>query len=218
NANGSATRGTFRANAVRTIVSQSGIGATYTLGVERSDLWDRTDVVDTSGSGPGPLRLQESRRSTGTGVLGQAVVSFKDKAYLTAGLRSERIGQDAGVGQFATLPLLGVAVVKDFTNLSVKWRAGYGKGIRPIRSTVHLATREPRRTIRGSDPAPEQQEGLEFGTDIRVGRALGFHVTRFDQLVSGLIQAVTVTAPSSSGPGSRTSWYQLQTVGEITNR
>jgi outer membrane receptor protein involved in Fe transport len=219
NANGSATRGTFRASAVRSLVSASGVGATLTFGAERSDLWDRTDVVGPSGSSPGaPPIIQESGRGTSTGFLGQAVVSFRDAAYVTAGLRRERIGQTYGPAQFSTLPLLGVAVVKDFTNVAVKFRAGYGKGIRPSRSTLHLATRDPRRTMRNPNLAPEQQAGLEAGADIRIGRVVGIHVTRFDQLVSGLIQAVTVTAPTSSGPGGKSSWYQLQNVGEISNK
>ena len=219
NANGSATRGTLRGSAVRTVVSASGIGATVTLGAERSDLWDRTDVVEsTSGSGGEQMLIQEDGRSSSTGLLTQAVVSLRDKVYLTGGLRHERIAPTFGLVQFSTLPLFGVAVVKDFTNVSVKWRAGYGKGIRPSRSTLHLATRDPRRTLRNANLAPEQQAGFEFGTDIRIGRVLGIHVTRFDQLVSGLIQSVTVTDPTSSGPGSKSSWYQLQNVGEIANK
>jgi outer membrane receptor protein involved in Fe transport len=216
-ANGRAVRGTVRANAVHAVVSPTGIGTTFTFGAERSDLWDRTDAVQTLPTG-GPVLIQESSRSSETGLFGQAVVSVRDKAYLTAGLRQERIGLSSGPGQFSNLPLLGVALVQDFSNVAVKWRAGYGKGIRPIRTTLHLATKDPRQLVRNPDLAPEQQEGFEIGTDIRVGRRLGVHVTRFDQLVSGLIQMVTVPRPSSSGPGSdRSLWFQLQNLGEISN-
>jgi hypothetical protein len=222
NASGSATRATLRFSAVTTTGSPERVGATTTLGVERSDLWDRTlgeIAPDDGSSGPGSGRLQRhvDGRSSNTGLLAQTVVNFGEAAYVTAGLRRERITQNLGLSQFATLPLLGVAVVRDFSALSVKWRAAYGKGIRPSRSTMHPATREPKRTLKNPTLAPEEQAGVEFGTDIRVGRMLGLHVTRFDQLVSGLIQTVTVENPSSSGSGSRSSWYQLQNVGEISN-
>jgi hypothetical protein len=83
------------------------------------------------------------------------------------------------------------------------------------------------------------QSGVEAGVDLLVGRVLGFHVTRFDQLAAGLIRPVAV---SSSGPGpggdgggggggrggsgpggggpndGRRIAYELQNVGEITNR
>ena len=219
NARGSATRGTMRANAVTTFGTPNRVGATLTLGAERSDLWDQTlrEVSPTS-SGPGSGQAHVAGHSNSTGVLAQAVVSFSDAAYVTTGLRRERITQGIGRSQSATLPMLGVAFVQDFSRLSVKWRAGYGKGIRPARSTMHVATREPKRILRNPSLAPEEQAGIEFGADVRIGRVLGLHVTRFDQLVSGLIQTVTVTNPTSSGPSGTSSWYQLQNVGEISNR
>src|SRR6185503_10723954 len=138
--------------------------------------------------------------SSSTGLLTQAVFSFRDAAYLTTGIRRERIAQSIGPSQFATLPLAGVALVRDFSKVSVKWRAGYGKGIRPSRSTLHVAGIEPKRTMRNPNLEPEEQSGIEYGTDLRVGRMLGVHVTRFDQLVLGLIQTVTETNPSGPGP------------------
>jgi hypothetical protein len=44
------------------------------------------------------------------------------------------------------------------------------------------------------------QSGVEAGVDLLVGRVLGFHVTRFDQLAAGLIRPVAVSS-SSPGPG-----------------
>ena len=84
---------------------------------------------------------------------------------------------------------------------------------------MHAATREPRRTVANPELGPEEQSGIEAGVDVRLGRILGVHVTRFDQRVSGLIQAVTVANPTGSNSGpSKSSWYQLQNVGEISNR
>jgi iron complex outermembrane receptor protein len=64
------------------------------------------------------------------------------------------------------------------------------------------------------------QSGIEGGFDVFYGRVLSLHVTRFDQLASGLIQSVAVVDTQSSGPqsGLRRVYYQLQNVGEISNR
>src|SRR5262249_51710761 len=56
--------------------------------------------------------------------------------------------------------------------------------------------------------------------DLLLGRVFSLQVTRFDQVASGLIQRVMVSADtaSSSGPGGRRVGYQMQNVGEVTNR
>ena len=220
NASGSAVRATMRANAVTTFGRSDRLGATITLGAERSDLWDRTvGELPTGSSGPSPApRELEHGRSSSVGALAQAVVAFRDAAYVTAGLRREHIIQSQGTNQQATLPLLGVAFVQDFKLASIKWRAGYGKGIRPARSTMQVVAFAPKRRLQNPSLEPEEQSGVEVGADVRLGRRLALHVTRFDQAVSGLIQVVTVDPPSSSGPGDGSSYHQLQNVGEIANR
>lgn len=218
-ASGSAARGTLRASAVATLGAPDRVGATLTVGMEQSRLWDRT-LGEVELEADAPNRPEYVRGVSGsTGLLAQTTLAVRNAAFLTAGIRRERIDQAHGPSQLALLPMLGVSVVRDFTFASVKWRAAYGKGIRAPRSSMHVATREPRRTIVNRDLGPEEQSGIEAGVDLRLGRVLGLHVTRFDQLVSGLIQPVTVVKPAgdNSGP-SRSSWYQLQNVGEITNR
>jgi iron complex outermembrane receptor protein len=49
-----------------------------------------------------------------------------------------------------------------------------------------------------------------------IGHALSFHVTRFDQTASGLIQLVST--PGDAPPGGPRIAYELQNVGAITNR
>ncbi len=221
-ASGSAHRGTLRANAITTFGNPDRIGGSFTVGAEQSILWDRTlGEVKQDGSGSGSdddLRYVNGRTGS-LGLLAQTTVALSNTAYLTAGIRRESIEQSEGASQFASLPLLGLSVVRDYRLFSLKWRVAYGKGIRAPRSSMHLATREPRRTLSNRALGPEEQAGIETGVDVRLGRLLGVHVTRFDQLVTGLIQPVTVTAPpgSNSGP-SRSSWFQLQNVGEISNR
>lgn len=216
-ASGSALRGILRVNAVTHVGSPDQVGASLTVGAEQSTLWDRTlrEFDDDSGDDDEFVRSQ----STNAGVLGQTTLTFRNTAFLTAGLRHERVDQPRGATQRVLLPLAGVSVVRDYDGFSVKWRAAYGKGIRAPRSSMHLATREPRRTVANDGLMPEEQSGIETGLDLRVGGALGVHLTWFDQTVSGLIQTVTVDNPTQGNSGSsRSSWYQFQNVGEIANR
>ena len=120
----------------------------------------------------------------------------------------------------------------------MKVRVAYGKAIRPAETTIRATSWMGMRGSAGaSNLSPEEQSGVEAGVDLLVGRLMALHVTRFDQLASGLIQPVAV---SSSGPGpgegdgggggggpgsgsrapndGRRIAYDLQNVGEITNR
>jgi iron complex outermembrane receptor protein len=157
--------------------------------------------------------------SSNTGLSAQANVTISDAAYLTAGLRRERIGQTTGLSQYATLPMLGAAIVRDYGPVTLKLRGAYGRGVRAPRSTSHLVTREPRRTLANPNLAPEEQSGFEAGTDMIFARRLGLHLTRFDQRAFGLIQTVTIvdTIVGSGGVGKTMYWYQQQNVGEISN-
>ena len=216
NASGSAMRGTLRASVVTRRGSPDRFGVTMTFSLEESLLQDRTGSRPAvpSGSGPRP----DDRWSTNTGLTAQSNVSILDALFVTAGVRRERIGQTTGISRFATLPMLGAALARGDDSFAWKLRGAYGRGVRAAHSPVHLAAREPRRAMPNPDLDPEEQAGVEAGADITLWNRIGLHLTRFDQLASGLIQTVTITDPDNSGPGSRRSWYQLQNVGEITNR
>src|SRR5205814_172044 len=104
----------------------------------------------------------------------------------TAGIRNERIGQPTGLSQYATLPMMGAAVVHDFGVTTLKFRGAYGRGIRAPHSTSHPVTRElSRRTLANPNLAPEEQSGFEGGVDLLVGRHFETHLTRFDQRAFG---------------------------------
>jgi iron complex outermembrane receptor protein len=136
--------------------------------------------------------------------------------------------------------MFGAAFVQDLGRAALKLRVAYGKGIRPAETTIRTTSWMG---MRGSEAAsnlsPEEQSGVEAGVDLLVGRTLGFHLTRFDQLASGLIQPVAVSSSGpgpggggggggsgGSGPGGGGGGpndggriaYELQNVGEITNR
>ena len=163
-----------------------------------------------------------------TGLVAQANTSLENRLFLTAGLRLERDDALVGSTRVSSLPMLGAAVVGDRGDVTLKLRAAYGKGIRPVQGAIReLAWGGHRAELVAYDLTPEQQAGVEAGADLFIGRTLGFHVTRFDQQATGLIQSVAVTVPArSSSRGSRFDdrsggdyvAYQLQNVGEISNR
>jgi iron complex outermembrane receptor protein len=64
---------------------------------------------------------------------------------------------------------------------------------------------------------PERQSGVEFGADLFFDRRFAFHVTRFDQRASGLIQQVAAPRDTAGPAPSKRIGYLLQTVGEIRN-
>jgi iron complex outermembrane receptor protein len=66
----------------------------------------------------------------------------------------------------------------------------------------------------------EKQSGVEAGADFFIGRLTSLHLTRFDQRASGLIQPVSIAPPVPVGQSTqpRRIVYELQNVGQITNR
>ncbi|HUQ80756.1 MAG TPA: TonB-dependent receptor plug domain-containing protein [Gemmatimonadaceae bacterium] len=172
-----------------------------------------------------------------TGLVAQSTTSLRNRLFLTAGMRVERNDALVGSTRLTTLPMLGGAIVGDRGDVTLKVRAAYGKGIRPVQGAIReLAWTGHRTALVAYDLTPEEQAGIEAGADLFVGRNLGFHVTRFDQQATGLIQSVAVTVPgrassrgarSESGTGGASGAngasdsyvaYQLQNVGAISNR
>jgi len=229
-AGGAATRLTMRASGVTYLGDPSRLGSTFTFGVEHSLLRDRTHAEipmvplepgeDSTEVPPGPERWDVVWGSN-TGLSAQLTTSIRDRAYITTGVRGEHIADTRGLSQDATLPMIGGAFVQSAGPVTMKFRAAYGKGIRAPRTTTHLLTHESRHNIANPNLKPEEQAGTEFGVDVMLGRLLGVHVTRFDQLASGLIQTTVrvIGTTNSGGSGTRPEYgYQLQNVGEIINR
>ncbi len=233
---GNANLATLRLSSVAKVGDPENLAAVLTLSGENSLLDFRSRAETTSTQASGSTESSVVRRWTSAGVA-QANVSWRNDGYLTAGLRVER--NDAiGSGSNRTvsvLPMLGVAMVRDHGPLTVKLRSAYGRGIRPATTPIReTAWFDPHRQSRVLDLAPEEQSGIEAGMDVFLGKTLGFQVTRFDQLASGLIQRVAYlsTSPASVGPPPPSGYaptqpvapderrisYMLQNVGEITNR
>jgi iron complex outermembrane receptor protein len=163
-----------------------------------------------------------------SGLVAQSTTSVRDRLFLTAGLRLERNGALLGSTRTSALPMLGAALVGARGDVSLKVRSAYGKGIRPVQGVIREFAMSGRHsTLVAYDLTPEQQAGIEAGADLFIGRTLGFHVTRFDQRATGLIQSVAIAVPTwSTARGARYDEvpvdsyvaYQLQNIGEISNR
>ena len=209
-----------------------------TLTAEHAAVREESAVLSVSGQGgdymprPGESTGGSEAQLIGwrgnSGLVAQANTSLQNHVFLTAGLRLERDDALLGSTRVSSLPMLGGAVVGDRGDVTLKLRAAYGKGERPVQGAIHeLGWSGRRATLVAYDVTPEQQAGIEAGADLFVGRTLGFHVTRFDQKATGLIQSVPIAVPDgASSRGARFDdaydqtyvAYELQNVGEIANR
>ena len=227
-ATGGADRSTLRASSVAQV---GGSGATpvttITLSVEQSVLRQQyaTTVAGSAspaGSNPSVTDARATLWNHNTGMLAQASTAWLDALFVTAGLRLERNDAFSGIDRYPLLPMLGAAFVRAVGPVEVKLRSSYGKGIRPPLTTVRSAWGEPTSSARvrpGLDP--EVQTGIESGIEIHASDLFSFQATRFDQRATGLIQSVAVAVdapPLRSGALQRRIRFQLENVGEITNR
>jgi outer membrane receptor protein involved in Fe transport len=217
-ASGSALRGSMKASAVGTFGVPQDVALTVTFGAEQSMLRERSlEELPAlkSGSPPGGPREYALDWTMNTGVTSQANISIDDALFLTGGVRLERIAVTYGRGQFAMLPMLGAAYVRDGRTVTTKLRFAYGRGIRAARSTPRSSTGEVKHRLLNPSLKPEEQGGVEAGLDVWFMRRLGVHVTRFDQRAEGLVQLVSLA--DTGRAGNVYYLHQLQNVGQITN-
>ncbi len=233
-ATGNAVRTTLRASSVGQFGNHERAAVTVTFGAEHSIVRDEsvthelfTPQPPPGPSGPGkpseppsgagfesPSKSVETRSNAG--LIGQISGSLRDMLFVSGGVRVERNSGFGGQGDIATLPMLGAALVRPLGPGTFKLRAAYGKGIRPPGTSSRAGT------LMGltATLSPEEQSGIEAGVDFFLGSSFSLHATRFDQNASGLIQPVSVysVAANDPMPRYRRIVYQLQNVGEISNR
>ena len=241
-ARGGGDRVTARVTSAAHFGSVGRAATVLTFTAEHSAAREQSTIVSSMvgqgggyGDRPGEGASESEARLIGwrgnTGLVAQANTSLRNRLFVTAGLRLERDDALVGSTHVTPLPMVGGALVTDRGDVTLKLRAAYGLGIRPVQGAIReLAWSGRRAALVAYDLAPEQQSGVEAGADLFVGRNLSFHATRFDQHATGLIQSVAVAMParsSSRGPrfenepssnmGSDVA-YQLQNVGAIGNR
>ncbi|WP_411278957.1 TonB-dependent receptor [Gemmatimonas sp.] len=229
---GAADRGTLRLRTVGRFDVAAGMLLAVTFAAEQALTRDvASEVVNTSGYRPGGGALTPAiaaspaawplaqRWINNSGASAQAMLSWQDRWYVSAGGRAERTSGATARVQHALLPMVGAAYVRDYGPAVVKLRSAFGTGIRPAR-TLARGTSWMGRGVASESLQPEQQTGLEAGADVVFAHGVSLHVTRFDQNASGLIQPVgsMTTAVGSNGRIVRNLSYTLQNVGAITNR
>ena len=231
-------RTTLSARSVARFGSDEGTQTTVTLGAEHSATRQELETHDEVRGGELSLRATSLAAATSmwsntAGVLAQVNTSIHNDLFLSAGGRAERTTGFSAPARVSLLPMLGAVYVQERGGQSFKLRASYGKGIRPSTSALRSATWMGGQTsgllsTAGSqlllsslrNLEPESQSGVEFGADVTLGRVVGFHVTRFDQRATGLIQAVGLPVAVRLGGKQPEQGiaYELQNVGAITNK
>jgi len=234
-----AIRGTFRASSMARLLGGAAGSASLTLAAEHSVLRQRGgfDVAFTGSEAGGDADHHEGSRAgydfvappvesvsaallqrTNTGVSAQLDGGFRDRLFLTGGLRIERDGGASLSSRIAGLPTVGGAFVTGTGPLSLKLRASWGKGIRwpqlPTRLDEEYGARM---RLMQPELAPEVQSGIEAGFDLSWKRTLSMQLTRFDQTTSGVIRQIGLadSAGVTAGPNQ---YRGVQGFGSIANR
>lgn len=218
-AQGSAARATLRLSSVLRTGGDGPLRGTFTFVADHSALHSTATAMPdmlAMESSTAPA-LSDREHSTGAGA--EMNVSFDEALYLTGALRMEHDSRLPAANHLVTLPMLGLALVRDAGPLTVTVRGSYGRGVRPVRVPAAQYSQFANR-FRYAPSSPmslgaEVQSGTEAGVDLSIGRALTVRMTRFDQRASGLLQQVierTDTTPTLH----RT--YGIAGAGAISNR
>lgn len=233
-----ADRTTLALRSVAHVGNEDGVATTFIMGAEHTATREQIESNDRIGGGNLSLSANAQTQalslwSNTAGVLGQVNSSWHNTFFASAGGRAEYSSGASSSARVSLLPMLGAAFVRERDGQTLKLRAAYGKGIRPSNSVARAATWMSGRTASalggpGSHLAlaslrnlePESQAGIEIGADVSFGSQLGFHITRFNQRATGLVQAVALpSAARVSSPQAEPGiTYELQNVGAISNR
>lgn len=159
----------------------------------------------------GSLRGSVTQK-TNTGYFAQAQLGLHDALFFTAGVRAEdntTFGADYGM---ATLPRVGLTLVRDIGATTVKLRASYGKALRTPAVGEATGSVSPTLIVLANPLlAAEQQQGWDGGVDLVFGNRASLSLSGYVQTAKGLIaflQVATTPLPT----------YQYQNVGEVSNK
>jgi outer membrane cobalamin receptor len=220
-AQGAAARGTLRASSVLHLTSGESTRGTVTFSAEHATLRESSVARQFAPGGspdaaPATARETMVRWQNSTGVTAQGNAAFNETFFLSTGLRLEHDSRLSNAQQFALLPMLGAAAVRDYGALTLKLRGAFGRGLRPPNTLGHAEFWQNRYNPTTQQTlAAEEQIGTELGLDVLLQHVLSLQITRFDQRASGLIQQVAV--PTDGNTQSHRVSYWLENVGEIAN-
>ncbi|MBA4073009.1 MAG: hypothetical protein C0497_14415 [Gemmatimonas sp.] len=234
-ARGAADRTTLRVSSVARLGRVERLALSLTFAAEHSALRQEAPVIQLGRAGMHQAAVVGLARAVGpmgstaatqvdwvtdAGFTTQADVAWRDRWFLSAGLRLERNSGYVIAARSNLLPMIGGAWVREFGDVTLKLRTAFGHGIRAPRNAVRetmFGMMNAKAVVRSL--APEEQSGVEGGIDLLLGHVATLQVTRFGQLASGLIQQVIIpdsTSATANQPPSQLS-LQYQNVGSIGN-
>jgi outer membrane receptor protein involved in Fe transport len=197
----------------------TGIAGSLTLGIDHYDreasTFFTTRALSTTGTivtSPVGSLTQSFSAVTNTGYFAQAQVGLRDAVFLTGGVRAEEnstFGADFGT---PVLPRVGLSMVREVGQTTVKVRGSYGRAIRaPGPGQTFGSVTATLITLANPLLGPEQQEGWDAGFDFVFGKRGSLSVTGYDQTAKDLIVFVKVA-------NTPVSTSQFQNIGRVTNR
>lgn len=217
---GGADRLTLRMSSARQHSLSRSVHGALTVGAEQALLRDRSlfeDAPAILGDTGALARVSRVEWSTNSGVLAQADLAIHDAVFLTAGSRVERITLERRRPIVAWLPRMGISARRTFHAVTATARASYGRGIR----SPSAGARSPyswNAFRRGEALGPESQTGIESGLDLSVGQLAELHVTRFDQVASGLLATGVGDSQDAATASGASPVGSTLHLGIITNR
>ncbi|HEX6533901.1 MAG TPA: TonB-dependent receptor [Gemmatimonadaceae bacterium] len=197
-----------------TITSRSTAGAE--LSRRTHDYYEGDGLDDPQSGSSAQFDYIEAYRITNdVGMFAQQVFGFRDRLFLTGGLRAEH-NSNVGSGEgLIWSPRVGVAYTIDLGDrLELKPRVSYGRSIRPPQPGQAGAARNAVQ-IQRSNPRlrSEVQSGIDAGFDLDYGSgALTLEATYFDQRATDLIGLAYLGDPTAAVVET-----QYQNVGRVTN-
>ena len=182
----------------------------YSLPVMQSFTFGALNTEGAIQTVPG-LPFAATRTSTNnTGYFAQGQVGFRDRLFLTGGIRAEEnthFGDSLGL---PVSPRAGVSFLIPRGRAMLKLRASYGRAIRAPAPGQKLSVATPTSvTLANPNLGPERQRGWDAGADLLIGAQASLSVSYYDQTADNLIDQVKL-------PDSFPT-FQYQNVGRVRN-
>ncbi len=149
-----------------------------------------------------------------TGYYGEAVFGYKNRLFLTTGLRLEdnsNYGDEYGLDKN---PRVGLSYLFDLGKFQIKPRGAWGRSTKaPLITQKDYQETAYAIFLANPDLGPETQSGYEAGADIYFGDIISFELTYYNQVVKNGITPVNV-----DNPDTPKREYQYQNINEFFNK
>lgn len=210
-------RRSFNYNTAFDLSIGSSLTSTLQAGLDISTSLQRITLTRDAKQLEGGLGNDHADITRGTltnhGFFVQTQTAWNDQSFVTVGLRADRSTSFGGDFGYAWSPRVGIANVFEIGSLTAKFRASYGRAIRPPEPQYRLGqTLGNAVYLENGGLKPEAQSGYDVGLELHAGQRFSIGVTRYAQRAKDLIALVRMSEPSAM-PQIR----QYQNVGRIRN-